>query len=251
MNRDEAKEILLGYAPRSDRGQPGPDDTTDVRMREALALVQTDPELAVWFEQQQHADAMIRRALRETPEPLDLKQRILGERKIVRVDFGWRRPVLIAAAAAVVVLAAAGIWKFQQIRMYGLGAYRSAMVQYVTGPYPMVAQAKSFDELRQVLAQKGWPTDFAIPHPLLGVTVVGGGALQWNGHKVDLACMRDNRRGLWLFVVDNAALPNPPRASTPHIQIVDAFPSAVWSQNGKTYLFAAQGDEAYLRRYLP
>lgn len=251
MDREQAKEILLGYQPRSDRGQPGSDDTVDPRMSEALRLVEEDPELALWFEQQQHADAMIRKGLRETPVPSDLKHRILAERKVVQVDFGWRKAVLVAAAAAVVVVGVAGYWTFRQTSRYGLGAYEMAMVQYVTGPYPMVARAKSFDELREVLAQKGWPTDFVVPNPLRDVTVVGGGALQWNGHKVDMACMRENGHGLWLFVVDNAALPNAPKTTTPRVQMVDAVPAAVWNQDGKTYLFTAQGDEAYLRKYLP
>jgi hypothetical protein len=244
MDREQAKEILLGYRPRID-------DVVDPRITEALCLVENDPELALWFEHQQHADAMIRAGLRETPVPSDLKKRILVQRKVVRVDFGWRRPVLVAAAAAIIVLGIAGYWTFQQTSRYGLGAYQMTMVRYVTGPYPMVAQAKSFDELRQVLAQKGWPTDFIVPESLRDVTVVGGGALQWNGHKVDLACMRESGRGLWLFVVDNAALPNAPDTTTPRVHMVDAIPTAVWSQDGKTYLFTAQGDEAYLRKYLP
>jgi hypothetical protein len=244
MDRDQAKEILLGY-------QPGSDDGVDARVAEALRLVESDPELALWFEQQQQADAMIRKGLREMPVPSDLKDRILGERNVVRVDFGWRKPLLVAAAAAVIVLGVAGYLTYWRTSKYGLSAYRTAMVQYVTGAYPMVADAKTFDELRQVLAQKGWPTDFTVPDSLRDVTVIGGGALQWNGRKVDLACMREGRRRLWLFVVDNAALPNPPATKTPRVQAVDAVPAAVWSQDGKTYLFAAQGDEAYLRKYLP
>jgi len=243
MDREQAKEILLGY-------QPGSDESVDTRVAEALRLVESDPELALWFEQQQHADAMIRKGLREMPVPSDLKGRILSERNVVRVDFGWRKSLMVAAAA-VIVLGVIGYWAFWRTSKYGLGAYQTAMVQYVTGSYPMVADAKTFDELRQVLAQKGWPTDFIVPDSLRDVTVIGGGALQWNGRKVDLACMREGSRRLWLFVVDNAALPNPPATTTPRILAVDAVPAAVWSQDGKTYLFAAQGDEAYLRKYLP
>jgi hypothetical protein len=228
MDREQAKEILLGY-------QPGSDDAVDARITEALRLVENDAELALWFEQQQHADAMIRRGLREMPVPSDLKERILAGRKVVRVDFGWRRVVLVAAAAAIIVLGFVGYWMFRQTSRYGLGTYRLTMVRYVTGPYPMVAQAKSF----------------IVPDALQNATVVGGGALEWNGRKVDLACLRESGRGLWLFVVDNAALPNAPSSTTPRIQMVDAVPTAVWSQDGKTYLFAAQGDEAYLRKYLP
>lgn len=243
MDREQAKEILLGY-------QPGSDESVDPRMAEALRMVENDAELAEWFQQQQHVDAMIRAGLREMPVPVDLKQRILSEPKVVRVDFGRWKPVLVGAAAAAIVLGIVGYEKLHASK-FGLGAYQMTMVRYVIGPYPMVAQAKSFDELRQVLAQKGWPTDFAVPDSLRNVTVVGGGALQWNGHKVDLACMRESGRGLWLFVVDNAALPNAPHTAVPRVQMVDAVAAATWSQDGKTYLFTAQGDEAYLRKYLP
>ncbi|HVM60540.1 MAG TPA: hypothetical protein VMV72_06690 [Verrucomicrobiae bacterium] len=266
MTREQAKTILLAY-------RPGTGTTADPRTAEALALVKNDPELARWFEQQQRADRAIRASLRETPVPSDLKQRILAaaesakaerdlapsrpvpeeepEPTVVHPEFDWRSVILAAAAVVVAVLAIVGVRSHRRAKMYGVNAYRTAMVGYVSGPYLMVAQARSFDELRQVLAQKGWPTDFAVPGPLRNVTVVGGGALEWNGHKVDLACLRESGNGLWLLVVDNAALPDAPRNTTPLIHPPDPMPSAVWTQDGKTYLFVAQGDEAFLKKYLP
>ena len=94
MDKAQAKEILLSY-------RPGRDDTLDPQIAEALRLLDQDPELARWFVEQQRADEVIRARLRAAPVPADLKQRILAEQKIVRPDFAWRRPVLIAAAAVV------------------------------------------------------------------------------------------------------------------------------------------------------
>jgi len=244
MDRDQAKEILLRY-------RPGRDDMIDAEMRQALALVDRDTELARWFEQQQRADETIRARLRETPVPADLKQRILAEQKIVRVDFGWPKPVLFAAAAAVVVLSVIGLWVYRDRTGNGLSAYRTGMVQYVASGYSMFIKAGSFDELRQVLAQKSWPTDFSVPDSLRNVTVIGGGALQWNGHKVDLACMKADNRGLWLFVVEKAAIRNAPATVAPQIKTVDPMATAVWSQDGDTYLLVVQGDQQSLKKYLP
>ncbi len=245
MDRGQAREVLLRY-------RPGRDDTIDPQIVEALALLERDPELALWFEQQQRVDDVIRARFRETPVPADLKQRILAEQKIVRPDFAWRRPVLIAAAAAVVVLGALAAWMISKSAASdGLSAYRTYMVTYVSDPYMMNVRASNFDELRQVLAQRKWPTDFIVPDRLRTVTVVGGGAIEWNGHKVALACMKQDNHGVWLFVVEKSALRDAPATQIPRVNTVNAMPTATWTQRGNTYLLTAQGDETFLRKYLP
>lgn len=251
MDREQAKEVLLRY-------QPGRDDTVDPEIVEALRLLDRDPELASWFEQQQRADDAIRAGFRNTPVPADLKEHILAEHKIVRPDFAWRRRTLIAAAAAAVVLGAltewmwlSKPWQSMPVVDVGFSAYREQMVHYVSDRYSMNIRGSSFDELRQALAQRQWPTDFTVPDSLRSVTVVGGGALEWNGHKVAMACMKDGDHGLWLFVIDKTGLRDAPATETPRVQVVEASPTATWTQNGKTYLFTVQGDEAFLKKYLP
>src|SRR5580658_9662013 len=143
MDRDQAKEILLRY-------RPGRDDATDPQVVEALALVEQDPDLSRWFEQQQRADEAIRARLREVRVPDDLKRRILAEQKIVRVNFGWRNPLVLAAAAAILVAGVISSWIYWR-EVTGWSAYRAEMVHYVASSYNMYIKANSFDELRQVL----------------------------------------------------------------------------------------------------
>lgn len=243
MDKAQAREILLSY-------RPGRDDTSDPQIVEALRLLDQDPELARWFADQQRADEVIRARLRATPVPADLKQRILAEQKIVRPDFVWRRPVLMAAAAAVIVLGLISLWAFRPGAGDGVSAYRAEMVRLVENGYTMSVRANNFDQLRQILTEKKWPSDFIVPDRLRNVTVVGGSALEWKGHKIALACMKDHSRGLWLFVVEDTAFQRAPNSETPRVQMVSASPTAVWSQSGNTYLFTAQGDEAFLRKYL-
>jgi hypothetical protein len=242
MNREQAKEILLRYRPG--------DDATDPQVVEALALTGRDPELARWFEQQQRADEAIRARLRETPVPDDLKRSILAEQKIVRVSFGWRNPLVLAAAAAILVAGVISSWIYWR-EAIGWSAYRAEMVHYVASSYNMYIKANNFDELRQVLAQRQWPTDFIVPDHLQIVTVLGGGALQWKGHKVALACMKQNNRNLWLFVIDKTGVPNAPNAETPRLVTIEDMPTAAWSQGGNAYLLTARSDEAFLEKYLP
>ena len=184
--------------------------------------------------------------------PADLKQRILAEQKIARPDFGWRKPLLIAAAAAVIIVGVLSVWISRRSASDGLNAYRAEMVRYVSSSYSSTfVKATSFDELRQILAAKKWPSDFVVPHRLKSVTVIGGSAVEWKGHKVALACMKDGRRGLWLFTIEKAALSDAPKTETPQIEDVESMPTATWSKDGKSYLFTVQGDDALLKKYLP
>jgi hypothetical protein len=246
MNSQQARQILVGY-------RPGIDDASDPQIAEALRQLDHDPELALWFEQLRHADDVIRQRLREMSVPANLKHRILAEQKIARPDFGWRKPVLMAAAAAaILVLSLLSVWMVRRNSQGGLEAYRAEMVQYVSTSYSSTfIKAASFDELRQILANRKWPSDFIIPEPLRTVTVIGGGAVEWNGHKVALACMKEGRHGLWLFVIDKSALSDAPKTETPEVKEVESAPTAAWSQDGKAYLFTVQGDEAFLKKYLP
>ena len=247
MNREQAREILLGY-------RPGRDDTIDPQVVEALRLLDQDPELHLWFEQQQRVDDAIRARLREMPVPADLKERILAEQKVVRPEFGWRR-ALLAAAAGVAILGAVVDWIMLRPKPNVIdtrfSAYREQMVETVSDRYSLNIKGSSFDELRQGLAQRKWPTDFIVPDRLRTVTVVGGGALEWNGHKVAMACMKQDDHGLWLFVIERAALQRAPAARTPLVESVGVMPTATWTQSGNTYLLTAQGDEAFLKKYLP
>lgn len=244
MDSRQAKQVLLGYRSGTDASDP--------QIAEALRQLEHDPELALWFAQLQRADDTVRRQLRQTPVPVDLKQRILAEQKIAWPDFGWRKPVLMAAAAAIIVLGVVTVWISRQTARNGLEAYRAEMVRYVSSSYSSaLIKATSFDELRQVLARKNWPSDFIVPDRLRSVTVIGGSAVEWNGHKVALACMKEGRHGLWLFVIEKSALRDAPETESPRIKEVESEPTAVWSQDGKAYLFTVQGDEAFLRKYLP
>jgi hypothetical protein len=246
MNSQQAKQVLVSY-------RPGIDDASDPQIADALRQLEQDPQLALWFEQLQRADDVIRRRLREMSAPADLKQRILAEQKIVRPNFGWRKPVLMAAAAAVVIaLGVLSVWVSHRSARNGLEVYRADMVGYVSSSYSSAfVKATSFDELRQILASKNWPSDFVVPDRLKSITVIGGSAVEWRGHKVAIACMKEGRHGLWLFAIEKAALSDAPKTETPQLQDVESMPTAAWSQDGKAYLFTVQGDEALLKKYLP
>lgn len=72
MDRDEAKKILELCRPgvAENLQEPG--------LEAALALLESDPELADWFEAQQSVEARISRSLNTIEAPADLKDTILA-----------------------------------------------------------------------------------------------------------------------------------------------------------------------------
>jgi len=91
MNNQEAKFILAAY-------RPGGQDASDPLFAEALEQVRRDPELATWFEAEQHFDAAMSEKLKGEPVPPELRANILAARKIVRPSH-WLRPRAWMAAA--------------------------------------------------------------------------------------------------------------------------------------------------------
>jgi hypothetical protein len=137
-------------------------------------------------------------------------------------------------------------------RSRSLVKYREEMVRYVTSNYSDVfVKASSFDQLRKILASAGWPSDFPIPSSLQSVTVIGGGVVEWNNQKVSLACMKEDRHSLWLFVIDKNVVVGAPESEEPRFEDVDGTYTATWSQGGRNYLFAVQGNEEFLKKFLP
>ncbi len=71
MDKEKARLLLDSYQPSL-----GPQG--DPEMKQALALLEQDPELKAWFEEQQEFDAQISRALEEIPAPPNLRGDILA-----------------------------------------------------------------------------------------------------------------------------------------------------------------------------
>jgi len=55
---------------------------------------------------------------------------------------------------------------------------------------------------------------------------------------------------LWLFVADRASMKGAPDAASPQFAKVNQLVTATWSQDGKLYLLATEGDEQVLRKFL-
>ena len=79
-----------------------------------------------------------------------------------------------------------------------------------------------------------------------GVDDVG---IDWHGHKVTLMCLEAKDHDVWLFAVENAAMPDTP-ATAPVFARTGKITTASWADGERTYILATEGDEAELKSYL-
>lgn len=251
MDSRQAKEILELY-------RPGVDDA-DPQFAEALTQVERDPELRRWLDEHCAVYTAIRVRMKDIRVPVELRDRILAGRKVVRPVIWWRSPLALGAAAAIVI----GLSIYSIVFQLGLlgggagkasttfAAFRDEMVYYAAAGYQLDVQSASLDELRQQFVQKGWPSDYTVPPALTKLGVRGGCLTKWQEHKVSMLCLSaPDRHGVWLYVIERAALPDAPAQPTPQIAMQGGLATASWSEGDKTYLLAAEGDEAFLRTLL-
>jgi len=129
--------------------------------------------------------------------------------------------------------------------------YRSGMVRSVQRLYGMDMESNDPAAIRNYLAQHRGHSDFLLPPGLERVRAEGCAVLPWRGKTVSMICFElNNRPELYLFVVNQKDLPDPPGSDQPQFIAIGRFTSASWSAGDKSYVLAARGDESVLRRYV-
>ncbi len=244
MDSQQAKEILGLY-------RPGLDDAGDPFFAEALAEAQRDPELGRWLERQHGVDAALRRKFKQVAVPVGLEQQILSERKVIRPVIWSQRPVLLAAAAAAIVLAVVAGYRLRQTEPQNFGAFRKTMAQLVSGEYKMMLESKDLNVIQQFLAANHGPADYTLTKEMEKLTAEGCALINWHGQRVSLVCLeRGADNDLFLFIIDRAALPDPPPGQTPQFARVGTMITASWTAGDNAYVLASKGSEDDLRKFL-
>lgn len=251
MTSEQAKEILLLY-------RPGTADAQDPAISDALAFARTDAELQKWLNERAALYTALSRKFRQISVPAGLKEQILAERPahIVHLPW-WRRPVALAAAAALMVLAGLAAFWLQPRPETDFATYRSVMVSTALRTYGMDLETSDLTQIRAFLAQRSAHADYVLPPRLAQTSGTGCVVLRWQDRPVSMICFASGRplgpgekSDLFLFIADQADLPNAPASPSPTIEKVNRLATATWTRNGKIYILAAQGDEAFLRQYL-
>jgi hypothetical protein len=258
VNRDEARIMLQLYRPDTA-------DEDDPQIAGALALAKRDPELARWLEEHCRRQNVLREKFRQIAVPAGLKEQIISEQAVFSKKNSQRQKIVLAAAVTAIVVSLAIIVSLyfprggngNQSDSNTLANYQNQMIYVATGGYGMNFPTNDLSQIRAYLAQNAAPSDYALPASLEKTAATGCAIENWRGAKVSMICFRTgkplppNQQGdLWLFVVDHASVKDAPGSSSPQFAKVNQLATAVWTQGGKLYLLATEGDEQTLRKFL-
>ncbi len=257
MDRKEAQLILSGL-------RPGGLEANEPFFAEALALVETDPQLQAWWQSQQEFDRKVSARLREVPAPNSLRQRCLLSPKIVAYyPPQWQHRGLLAAAAAVAILCVAGTWwhvsrssdlasnSSSEAQPVDRSAFTEQALAKLDGSGPLLAKLSSNpDEVKAWLEQRKAPVG-QMPPKFAALPPVGCQEYVINGHTVSLVCITLPDGGVaHLFMVEKNALSNPPATTGPQYDSMKGWNYASWSDAKMSYVLATNGTMDDLKQLL-
>jgi hypothetical protein len=246
----EAKDILLLYR----LGAAGQEDP---EFAAALELVQSDPELAQWFDDHCALQTAMRAKFQQIPVPEGLQEQILSERK-AHLSLSHRRKVTFAVATAVLLCLGVALFYPRSNRNDSFSNFRGRMAATVLRQYPkMDLLANDPQQIRQYLASRG-EGGYLLPQGLARTTPTGCALLKWRGKPVTMICFDSGSTtppgtpDLFLFIVARSALADAPANSpqSPASGHISRLATASWSAGDKTYLLGALGSEKLLQNHL-
>ena len=242
MDKNEAKRLLLGFRSRVDDEEP--------MFREALALAETDPELKAWLVAERQRTEALQGKLREIEPPDDLLFKIIRQKPALPPPPRklWR---FAQAAAAVAVLCGLAFFWLRPAPKNSFAGYEQYLAGLVAKKYRMSLETDNLDKIRSFLANNQAPADYVLNSQLEKTRALGCATLSWNGNPVSMLCFSDAaNRKLFLFVVNREAIPDAPGQAAGHFQQVGQFSVAGWTQGGRSYVLAVEGDDGMIHRYL-
>ncbi|HVM50546.1 MAG TPA: hypothetical protein VMU04_21145 [Candidatus Acidoferrum sp.] len=247
MTRAEAQRVLLLY-------RPGPPETGDPDMLEALELAKRDPELGQWFDQHRAFQKTVSARLQQIEVPAHLRTSLLARAQapatlLTPPQPTWRRPFWLAAAVIVLAACLLGLW-LRPRAGDEFANYRARMVSGVLREYQMDIKTNDMRLVRQDLGSRGAPADYVVPRGLERLHLTGGGRLTWRNNPVAMVCFdRGDNRMLYLFVLKRSAINDPP-PGTPRLAKVNELLTASWTQGDETYVLAGPEEPGFVQKYL-
>jgi len=247
MDKQEAKLVLQA-------ARPNDLDGTQPIFAEALALVQSDPELQTWWEAQQAFDQKVAAKLSDVPVPDDLRERILAGRKIVPFAPQLHHVFGLSAAAAVAILCAVGTsyhYAWEDARHVATDTYDETTLKLLGDNNPSLAMTTSdHDKIMAWLKDQQAPVG-ELPAKMTAIPSLGCQKYVVDGHTVSLICFSmANGKEAHLFIVEQDALKNPPALLAPEYRQMYGWFTASWSDGHMSYLLATQDSTDALKQLL-
>lgn len=267
MNSEEAKFTLQSY-------RPGTEDDKDPVFQEALAMLQKDPELADWYDQNSNFDAEIRAKLSEIDPPEDLPATILAGMRASASHAAeqateeaqetttvattqrsfWLRPETLSIAAIFVILF---VWA-DPLSMRGFRAEPGAAAPHVPTvlahltdhyeTFPGFERVSSdIDDLRAYFHENKIHSPKYIPSSLAENTPIGCLSIDVDGNAVGMICFRDGLDVMHLYTVPTEAFPDQMPSTEPTLVEDRGRSYKMWKQDEQVYVLATEGKAERLK----
>ncbi len=224
-------------------------DEPPAAVREALALVRDDPELASWWEREREFDRKFETAVNESTVPPGLKANLLAQsdrrqqkkpRKITRF------PRLMPLAASFIALLFVGVLLFDPIPAEAEPELDDFM-GHVSSHQPDLNESTQTSDLVVVLSELKEEIGSApdrLPQRLRDLRPAAVQSTDWRGAVIGVVVMKDpNGNTLHLYLVESARFPDRSEHPVePEVRRIRNTTLLVWSE--EPYLYALSGPQA-------
>jgi len=239
---EEARQVLTLY-------RPGTADAGDPEFAEAVELARNNAELGAWFEQHCAFQTAVRSKFRQIEAPPDLRARLDEAHQRDRFRRRRRRAApWMAAAAAVLLLALAGSLLGPRIPDR-FADFRARMVSTALRDNYMDIDTHDMREARRFLEERGAPSSYPLTKGLEQLSLTGAARLTWRSNPVAMVCFdRGDKQMLFLFVMNKAAVKDPPPAA-PQVEQVNKLLTVSWTRGDYTYVVAGPEQPDFEKKY--
>lgn len=264
MDRENAKHLLELCRP----GHPG--DRHDPALAEAFAQLDSDPELQVWFDEQQALDSRISDQFRRVDTPVDLKSSILAgmhlhasnEAKPANRDSSaktmpfpgqgrspsrWITPWIGVAALLLFGLVAFNLPSESPAPAYAQAGI-PPLIQFLSSQIDALNPSKfekrdsSADNLRHFLASNRSPSPQSLPAVLENVPTIGCLTFQFEGAPLSMICFKDGAV-YHLITADKASFPGD-LPEIPQIFEIQNKAFRMWSEGEQVKILTIHGSKS-------
>ncbi len=256
MNKEKAKEWLSAYLE-------GLEFEDNPKLKEALRMVEEDPDLQEWWKAQRKLDRQMEAALEEIPIPDDLEARLLqavGDRKDKEMVWkSTRRVVWGLGIAAVLVLSVVAVRQTRQhevilqniqTRISGTSPdnfnhFRDGMAYYIRNVYFQLDHfSKDVDSIDTWLKAEDAPTFEALPEELLALKPIGCKQFKWKEQDVSLVCFHTpDGKIVHMFILDRNRAADDQYLGIDAIARSHELETGGWATNDRVYVLVGSDPE--------
>ncbi len=254
MNIERAKELLSGKM--EDSGEE-----LAKELNEALVMLESDPALQDWMEQQEQMDPIFKEAITDAPVPEGLEGKLLqtvGAAKVGSLPAGkWMRWGM--AIAAVLVLGIGSLFvipKGEKVIQGIQGTiakttpdsfdhFRDGMAYFIRNVYfKLDHTTQDIDSIENWLIDHQAPVYEFLPSELLALDPIGCKQFQWQGQNVSLVCFhtRDGKI-VHMFILEKDSVEERRYQDITTIAASHDLETGGWTTDSKVYVLVGSDPE--------